>query len=261
MERYDPVADAPGGLDRLTKGLHEFHCPPGQRGTKLPDDLIMDYLDAFIEEAYEHEYKEERHRAPSLEGGDPYMKLARAVYNELLVFAVHNPNLRRAIQKFKIRNPLYVLKRMVAQGLCRVNTENYEANRQAQVGGYWPEKVEPLSMESPTQVQYGYHKSDSMGEAFAATERAMTEHNIKGGHRRAEGPEMVQLQDDDIDPFAALKKSIDAKPDALGRHFVMDQGKVVAQSNHNCPIHGLADLTKSQNLTNIYVQCTCPSAE
>lgn len=251
MEMTDPVE-----VEKLTKALHEFHISPGQKGTKLPDAYIQDYLDAFIEEAYEHEYEEARHRAPRLEGGDPYMFLARCVYNELLVFAVHNRNLLRAITKFSIRHPKYVLERMVFMGLCRVNTENYTADRDAQVGGYHPEKVEPLAQESPS----GFTRSmDSIAERVQREEQ---EHKIRGGSGvLADGPEMVTLRDDGIDPFAALKKSIDSRPDALGRRFVLDQNEVVATIDTNCIVHGTKDLTKSMNLGNVFAHCTCPNPQ
>ena len=245
---YDPVE-----IDKLTKGLHAFHLAPGQKGTKLPDDYLADYLDAFIEEAYEHEYAEERHRVPRLEGGDPHMHLARAVYNELLVFAVHNQNLRRAISKFGIKHPKFILDCLNRLGLCRVNSENYTAAHDAQVGGYHPEKVEPLGMESKMMR--------SMDAAFAATERSMIEHNIRGGHVLSKGPEMVQLVDDTVDPMAELKKAHDARPDAFGRMYVMDQGAVRATVDQDCVIHGSRDLTKSMNLANTFAHCTCPPAD
>ena len=249
----DPVE-----VEKLTKGLHEFHISPGQKGAKLPDAYLQDYLDAFIEEAYEHEYKEERHRSPRLEGGDPYMYLARCVYNELLIFAVHNENLLRAIKKFSISQPSYVLGRLTAMNLCRVNSENYEAEHQGQVGGYHPEKVEPLSQQSPE----GFTRS--MDTVAGAVQREEQEHKIRGGSGVfSDGPVMVRLDDhDSIDPFVALKKSIDSRPDALGRKFVLDQNEVCGPTiDAHCLIHGMKDLTKSMNLGNVFAHCTCPHAE
>jgi hypothetical protein len=248
----DPVE-----VQKLSKGLHEFHIAPGQRGSSLPANYLQDYLDAFIEEAYEHEYGESKTRAPRLEGGDPYMFLARCVYNELLCFAVHNRNLLRAIKKFKIQHPKYILDRLNALGLCRVNSENYAAERSGQVGGYHPEKVEPLAQTSPNG---SYGKSDSAANAFGAIEGDRFEKARQGNMTIADGPEMVQLSDHDaVDPFAALKKSIDARPDGLGRIFAVDQGEVKPTIDGKCPIHGFGDLTKSMNLENYYVSCSCPT--
>lgn len=243
---FDPVE-----VEKLSKGLSEFHIHPGQQAPRLPDDYLQDYLDAFIEEAYEHEYGEARHRAPRLEHGDPHMYLARCVYNELLVFAVHNRNLLRAIKKFSIKKPLYILERLNTLGLCRVNTANYAAEHSAQVGGYYEERVEPLATHSPAGAT-----TKSMDAAFAASQEDEFRFKAAGGKALASGPKMVTLHDDGIDPFAALKKSHDSKPDALGRRFVVDQG-VVPTVDHSCPIHGQQDLTKSMNLNNLYVTCTC----
>lgn len=244
---FDPVE-----VEKLSKGLHEFHISPGQRAPRLPDDYLQDYLDAFIEEAYEHEYGEATHRAPRLEGGDPYMHLARCIYNELLVFAVHNPNLLRAIKKFGIKKPLYILERLNHLGLCRVNTANYEAEHQARIGGYYEERVEPLATQSPMGAT-----TKSMDAAFAAAQKDEYDFKKAGAKALAPGPEMVTLVDDTVDPFAALKKSHDSRPDAFGRKFVLDQGQVVATTDADCPIHGMKDLTKSMNLNNLFVQCTC----
>jgi len=247
----DPVE-----TEKLSKGMHEFHIVPGAKAPALPDDYLQDYLDAFIEEAYEHEYKEKAHQAPRLEGGDPYMYLARCIYNELLIFAVHNHNLLRAVKKFDIKHPRYVLERLNYLGICRVNSENYAADRDAQVGGYHPEKVEGLALESPP----GYQKS--LDAVFAATQRDEQKFKIAGGNALATAPEMVRLEDDGVDPFAALKKSIDSRPDALGRRFVLDQGtSVTPTTDVHCPVHGMGDLTKSMNLSNLYVQCLCPESK
>lgn len=247
---YDPVADMEGGLGRLSKGMHEFHIMPGSKAPSLPDSYLQDYLDAFIEEAYEHEYGEKTHRAPRLEGGDPYMYLARCIYNELLVFAVHNRNLLRAIKKFDVTKPSFILQRLNYLGLCRVNSENYEAERSAQVGGYHPEKVEPLALNSPA----GYTKS--VDGAFAASQKVERDFQMRGASVLTKGPEMVRFESDS-DPFADLKKASDARPDGLGRRYVLDQNQVVPTIDGNCPIHGHGDLTKSMNLNNMYVQCTC----
>ena len=242
---FDPVE-----TEKLSKGMQAFHVAPGHPVQRLPEDYLSDYLDAFIEEAYEHEYEEKRHQAPRLEGGDPYMHLARAVYNELLAFAVNNKNLLRAVTKFKIMNPKFVLERLDKMGLCRVNSSNYDADESARVGGYYPERIEPLAVHSPAHGAY-----KSMDAMFGAVERESIDRSIRGGSRLAPKEEMVRLESDS-DPYALLKQAHSVRSDPFGRNYVRSE---IAKANvdSNCIIHGSRDLTKSMNLANVFAHCTC----
>lgn len=75
----------------LRKGMYSFQVT--ERSTPVPEDLLYDYLCAFVEEAYEHECREPAHEGHSL---------ARPIFNELVTYIPRNPNLARAAKKYRI---------------------------------------------------------------------------------------------------------------------------------------------------------------
>lgn len=89
------------GPEPMAKGLYKFSV--SMNATKLPDEYLMAYLDAFIEEATEHEMQEKAHSLDALTmgpaPGDVADAVARWVFNELVAHMPNNANLLNAAQK------------------------------------------------------------------------------------------------------------------------------------------------------------------
>lgn len=122
--------------DPLKKGLYQFSAYANDKTVILPDEYLGGYLDAFIEEAYEHESRECSHRGLRLhDGEEPSDYMARMVFNELLIYCTKNANLLRATKKMKA-TVAFVKARLAAMNLPSPNTSNEEANREAATAGY-----------------------------------------------------------------------------------------------------------------------------
>ncbi len=166
-------------LDPITllKGMYEFTDGDGKGVTSLPDNLLPQYLAAFVEEAYEHEKRECEHKKNAPTGHDEQVAFfARRVFNELVVCMRKNKDLMRAGKGVTSGSIASILRN---SGLVQPDVSGY-ANPEGN-------GLEPMAYsESPRQARL----------AAAA----------KG-----------EFIDDTIDPFAALQKAQAAQHHSVWR--------------------------------------------
>jgi hypothetical protein len=200
----------------LSKSLWDFKGPSSSKGiAKLPDQWLADYVDAFIEEAWEHERRERSHTDPHLlpQSKDMTTFLATCVYNEFLACAPHNPNLHRALTFLKM-NAEYVEARMRAMNFIVVDSENSNANNIAAESGY---HGTPLAL--------------SMDQSLTSLSEQELQKARDIGFSRQARPEMVQLAPGE-DPAAMLRKGL------AGSVRFADDAPAHATVNPGCLLHG-----------------------
>lgn len=125
---YDPMLRKhfrQEGTDELSKGLYKFGGYGAKDANPLPPEYLAAYLDAFIEEAYEHESRETEHTEGQTVvgmGTTLPMYFANLVFNELVSYMTGNKNLLAAAKKFKV-DVQYVCDRITDMGLIQPQAE------------------------------------------------------------------------------------------------------------------------------------------
>lgn len=125
---YDPMLRKhfrQEGTDELSKGLYKFGGYGAKDANLLPPEYLAAYLDAFIEEAYEHESRETEHTEGQTVvgmGTTLPMYFANLVFNELVSYMTGNKNLLAAAKKFKV-DVQYVCDRITDMGLIQPQAE------------------------------------------------------------------------------------------------------------------------------------------
>jgi hypothetical protein len=100
------------GTDALSKGLYKFAPYGGAKMAKLDAEYLPAYLDAFIEEAYEHEACEKAHGENTMGSmGDQADYWSQFVYSELVAYLPTNPNLAAACKLLSV-DKQYVAQRI-----------------------------------------------------------------------------------------------------------------------------------------------------
>lgn len=223
----------------MSKGLMSFQEPygEGKKLSKVKDDWLPDYVDAFLEEAYEHERQETAHRDPNLldPGSDPGEALCNAIYNEFIAYCAQNQNLARAKEIIPVTKE-YVTGRLADKGLIHVNTENHNAEQRAQVAGYFPTRM-ALSED---------------GHAAADTERnEMIRH--MGTLEKSE--DHVMLPDEINDnPMNALESVREQHSHSF--HDAYGASSPLNQYDPDCLFHG-REVKKSEAASIHGLVCTC----
>ena len=140
--------------DTLCKSMYDFHLGHTKGAKAVPDAYLAEYLDSFLEEAWEHERQERSHTDPNLvpHTNDLTGYLAGCVFRELMAFLPHNTNLTKAVKKFTVTKE-YVEERLRAMNLLHVDSENQNANQKASTSGYHPTPL-ALSEDAAKGVQY-----------------------------------------------------------------------------------------------------------
>jgi len=109
------------GPNPLAKGLYKFGNLGGKSVT-LPDEYLVAYLDAFIEEAVEHEMCEKQHSMDAMTmgpaPGSPADVLAQFVFNELVAYMAGNENLMRACKLVSVSRD-YIADRINGMNLLK----------------------------------------------------------------------------------------------------------------------------------------------
>jgi len=225
------------GDTMLRKGLYSFDLSGRSNTQALPENLLYEYLCAFIEEACEHERHEPEHRNPTA-GEDIYAARAMPVMHELVQYVPKNPNLKRAVQKFKVTTEV-IAEIMKQKGFVKPPTDGHHDH-----GDYW---------------SHDYDSAQAMGAGMPrgpAAESLMASVTARPDASRpltltGRGPRMVRYQDDDrtVGPVEQLHKS------RVRAHYADDGNMRVVSSA--CIIHGSRDLTKEQNFATPYAECRC----
>jgi len=111
------------GAQPLAKGLYKFgDYSQNAKMQAIPDEYLLAYLDAFIEEATEHEMREKAHALDAMTmgptPGGPEHSLAQWVMNELVQYMACNANLMRAVKMCNCTKD-YIADRISAMGLLK----------------------------------------------------------------------------------------------------------------------------------------------
>lgn len=227
---------APQISPTMVKGLGSFQEPygEGKKLTTIPDAWLPDYVDSFLEEAYEHERQETAHRDPNLiePGTDPADALVAAIYNEFVAYCAQNKNLMRAKTSIPVTKE-YVMARLNELGHIHVNTENHNAEIRGAVAGYYPTR---LALSENAEM-----------------ERAEMIHHMG---TLAKSDDHVALRDDGENPMNALAGAMEHHAQSF--HGTFGAESPVGAHDGTCPFHG-RDLHKSGiEAAAIHgVVCTC----
>lgn len=192
--------------DPMAKGLYAFEPGYGKaQVNKIPDDYLAAYLDAFIEEAFEHEKRERAHdenaavmgiSQPGANGGiggDEADYWSQFVMNELVVYCGKNENVLRACTKTNA-NKSYVASRLRAMGLCKPSFNGGEVNGDFMEGYQFSEEQTAAGIGKSLSADRGAFPSSE--EMYKSLDRTLSV--------AAEGPEMVKLEDDHVNPVEML---------------------------------------------------------
>lgn len=233
MDTDITMTDSAGRV--LRKGLHAFRFYGDDKPEMLPEGYLYDYLCAFVEEAYEHEKRESTHR--SLTAHDRLDSMACAVMHELVAYLPTNANLRRACEKYACSKDT-IARILVEKGLMRPSSDIYQHDDfagSAAMGAYLTENLE-LSSKVPW-VQ---------AEPAPVVERLLTD--------RGPGDVSHLVKSDGLDPFQALMAR---RREEVQGHWTVPELPAGVTASDDCPVHNGRDMTKSMNLWNPMLPCTC----
>jgi hypothetical protein len=212
----------------LKKGLYAFELGGSEsKSRKLPDNLLPQYLGAFVEQAYEHEKQEcEHQKVKPVSYDDQINFFAMRVMNELVVYMRNNPDLMAAGKDATAVSIAAILRN---SGLVQPDVSGFTNN---EGNGYMGEvahysKKAPWIQEDPTA-------------------RPMAQ--------LADRHEQGSFTDDTADPAIALRK---AQVEETRRAFTAPEPKFMVKGDGDCPVHGYHDLTKMQTLLIPPGHCTC----
>ena len=213
----------------LKKGLYAFELSGTEsKGRKLSDNLLPQYLAAFVEQAYEHEKQECEHMKSKPAGyADQLNFFAMRIMNELVIYMRNNPDLLAAGKDATGNSIANILRN---SGLMQPDVSGFD---NAEGNGWSGEDSLVRSGESPWLQD----------DPAVRPSPQMTDH-----HKQA------SFIDDAEDPAIALRKSQDAQ---RRRAFTAEESGFVVKGDGDCPLHGYGDLTKMQNLLLPRGKCTC----
>ena len=212
-------------------GLHSFSYTA--EDAKLPDEYLYDYLCAFVCEAYEHEAREAEHKP--LKAEDQLMHMSKMILSELVQTIPKNSNLMRACKKHSC-NVQSIAKILIDKGLHRPKadsdwTDDTESHRAMGV------EVMAYSMD------YATPEVDPYGRPGLTLHKAETE---EAAHL---------IKEDTRNPYEDLRERRDAFQKSLWKGHIDETAKATVSGD--CPVHAGPDHTKSMNLSNPMLPCTC----
>jgi hypothetical protein len=228
-------------MDMRKGGLWSFEDNKNDDRQALPDAMLPEYLAAFVEEALEHEKKECEHRKVTPKADeDLHDWWAKRIMSELVQYMRKNKDLARAAKGKTFKHIAGILR---SRGLMEPQTKT----------------ATPTDRDSMHAMNAVIDGQQSEVMAFSEVRRGhfaepLTKSNglQLSDHRVSEAA--MGIIDDKVDPFVAGARAEAAR---LARMGNLSKGEFIANVNHDCPIHGYRDLTKTQNLDNPYGHCIC----
>lgn len=215
-------------------GLHEFNLENRPKALSVPENLLYDYLCAFVEEALEHELREPEHS-----GAVTAEAIATPVLHELVAFIPKNPNLRRAAQKFE------VTARSIAQV---IEDKGMLRSRQPEARSQLGATTDFQSMEAMGAV--GDHGPTGEVMLASAAHPWVQKDPLAVRALDLVRPELVRFADDAPLPApAALHKA------RLRSADLLEDGPPARAVARSCLLHG--DLFRDQFAHQPYVGCSC----
>jgi len=211
----------------LKKGLYAFDTP-GQKGRKLADNLLPQYLAAFVEQAYEHEKRECEHMENKPSGYDDQLNFfAMRIMNELVIYMRSNADLMAAGKDATGASIASILRN---SGLIQPDVSGFDNSE----GNGWTGEAALVRSKAAKWIQE---------DPTARPDPQMVDHHTPGDYI-----------DDTVDPMVELRKSRDAE---ARRAFTAPEPEFMVKGDGDCPLHGYGDLTKTQNLQTPMGKCTC----
>lgn len=225
--RSDPLVDQDIAGRPLSKGLYSFRRTGG---AALPDEYLYDYLAAFVEEACEHECGEDAHK--NLEAKNQLKGLARAIMGELVQTIPENPNLMRAVQKFRV----------TAATIERMLVDH----------GYYKPQSDGWTDDAASLRAMG-------GEALALSFAALDvdpygRPGVELAPRPVDDVSHLLAKSEPVDPYAEIRARQVAQTRALWGSAPELTPQAIAA---DCPVHTGRDISKAQQLWNPMLPCTC----
>lgn len=222
------------GDSMLRKGLYVFDLSQsGRKTSDVPENMLYDYLCSFIEEANEHEAREPQHRNP-MAGEDVYAVRAMPIMHELVQFVPLNPNLKRACAKYRVTTES-IAEILKAKGFVKPATDAHHDH-----GDYWSHDWDSMSAMGVRE------NNGPTGEVMMASMTLREDHDARPGVQLRKADALVRYEADGavgpIDPRVRVRGFVETPVQAV---------------NPDCIIHGVRDLTKSQNLNNKMSVCRC----
>lgn len=227
-----PLVDFDVAGRPLRKGLHAFD---GSREVTLPDSYLYDYLCAFVHEAYEHEIGEAAHQP--MEAKDQLQMVAKAIFGELLQYAVKNSNLMRAITQHP-QSAKTIGAILVRDGVHRPQADSDWTSDDMQ--SHVAMGLEPMA--------YSMTVRDVQQDILAHTGTALVDRTPENAAHLVKGDEGTAL---------------DALRGARARNMrelwgLADDDAGAPTVDAACPIHGGADISKAHMVWHGMLPCTCP---
>lgn len=224
----------------LSKGLYGFRGNADD--TALPDEYLYDYLVAFVEEAYEHESREGAHARADMKAEDQLQKMARAIMSDLVRYVPTNKNLLRACKKHRCTVEA-VKQLLVRHGIYQAAADSNwtsDADSHASMGASLERSMETYTLEAAMPSR------DPMG---------------RPGVEMTPGPvtdvSHLLKSEEAMDPFAAVRARAEAFTASLWKSSDPVAVPTVAG---DCPVHGLRDISKAQQVSSPMTPCTCGRA-
>ena len=229
----------------LRKGLYAYDSSAGV----VPEKFLFEYLCGFVEEAYEHEARESTH-ARFARNVD-YM--AARVLHELVMYIPRNRNLARAATKYPVNVEALAAILREKRIIAVPDNDGAERDRDSHTAmGHYdiPRSVDPIMRSMSPKLAAAvsarpWVSPDVLARGAEGVRAAASRH--RDGTR--------SVIDDTADPSQRLAKSHHR---AQRDRWNLQDAAILATVDNDCPLHGPRDLTKSQNLANPYVRCSCP---
>ena len=217
------------GRPALEKSLYSFRT--GQGAAAIPDELLFDYLCAFVEEACEHECRESAHA--NLSAKDALATMARAVMSELVQTIPLNANLMKAAKKYKVTADV-IAQLLVARGLFKPRSDSDWTDDRESLGAMGAQLLVGEAMAYSLSQRAPWLQA----EPAPVVTRQLRDHNVDVSGL---------VKSDGVDLHTTFRPSRE-------RWFGPDE---VAVASKHCALHGHRDLHKAQNLSNPMLPCTC----
>lgn len=230
------------GYDSLRKGLYAFDLSGRGTTTPVPDNLLYDYLCAFIEEACEHESREREHRQP-MAGEDFYQVRAVPVLHELVQYLPKNANLARAAKKFSVGAEV-IAEIMKKKGLITPPTDAHHDH-----GDYWSHDWDSLTAMGIND------RTGPTGEVLMASDARYGLREDPEAVRPLtlrDGPAMVHFGYEGHSVSGVVERA--SRANIYGRFANEPMAK--ANFDSRCLVHG--EIHKQQIAHETFVKCSCP---
>ena len=233
-----------GDTFMLRKGLYAYDDRDG-KAKDLPDAYLFEYLAGFVKEAI-NSYDCRTKLKALTAGEDVYVRAAQEAMLMLVRQMPQDKNLLRASKKYK------VTQQTIADIIKQRNFIATPSDSKPSGRDYHDPASSYFSTDWDSMSSMGVTSDNGpTGEVMVASAR----------HPWAQGAPGVKLaKEPDARPAVPIPGNpfgdVGVLHKSKVRQLYPDQ-PVKANVDANCAIHGVRDLTKSQNFSNPYAKCTC----